>query len=118
MSGDTIKMLRERASRKLRAFAGFHQDDCAGFPVALEFFARVHGVLALEPSTLLNPNRDDQEFQQISLASARKVADEIAMLFEGQIIWRGPASSIDHSGHDHVDQFVHGRADGPIQPAI
>ncbi|MEE2878019.1 MAG: ATP-binding cassette domain-containing protein [Pseudomonadota bacterium] len=52
------------------------------------------------------------------MASARKVADEIAMLFEGQIIWRGPASSIDHSGHDHVDQFVHGRADGPIQPAI
>ena len=52
------------------------------------------------------------------MASARKVADEIAMLFEGKIIWRGPASSIDTSGNDHVDQFVHGRADGPIQPAI
>ena len=52
------------------------------------------------------------------MASARKVADEIAMLFEGEIIWRGPASSIDNSGNDHVDQFVHGRAEGPIQPAI
>lgn len=52
------------------------------------------------------------------MASARKIADEIAMLFEGQIIWRGPASEIDSSGNDHVDQFVHGRADGPIQPAI
>lgn len=52
------------------------------------------------------------------MASARKIADEIAMLFEGRIIWRGPASSIDHSGNDHVDQFVHGRADGPIQPSI
>lgn len=52
------------------------------------------------------------------MASARKVADEIAMLFEGKIIWRGPASEIDRSGNDHVDQFVHGRADGPIQPAI
>ncbi len=52
------------------------------------------------------------------MASARKVADEIAMLFEGRIIWRGPASSIDSSGNDHVDQFVHGRADGPIQPAL
>lgn len=52
------------------------------------------------------------------MASARKIADEIAMLFEGQIIWRGPASEIDTSGHDHVDQFVHGRAEGPIQPAL
>ncbi len=52
------------------------------------------------------------------MASARKIADEIAMLFEGRIIWRGPASLIDHSGNAHVDQFVNGRADGPIQPAL
>lgn len=52
------------------------------------------------------------------MASARKIADEIAMLFEGKIIWRGPASQIDNSGNEYVDQFVHGRADGPIQPAV
>lgn len=52
------------------------------------------------------------------MASARKIADEIAMLYEGQIIWRGPVSELDHSGNDHVDQFVHGRADGPIQPSL
>ena len=52
------------------------------------------------------------------MASARKIADEIAMLFEGKIIWRGPASQIDNSGNDYVDQFVHGRAEGPIQPAL
>ncbi len=52
------------------------------------------------------------------MASARKIADEIAMLFEGKIIWRGPASMIDHSGNAYVDQFVHGRAEGPIQPSI
>jgi len=52
------------------------------------------------------------------MASARKIADEIAMLFEGKIIWRGPANQIDNSGSEHVDQFVHGRADGPIQPAL
>lgn len=52
------------------------------------------------------------------MASARKVADEIAMLYEGKIIWRGPAGEIDRSGDDRVDQFVHGRADGPIQPAL
>jgi phospholipid/cholesterol/gamma-HCH transport system ATP-binding protein len=52
------------------------------------------------------------------MASARKIADEIAMLFEGKIIWRGPASEVDRSGNAYVDQFVNGRADGPIQPAI
>lgn len=52
------------------------------------------------------------------MASVRKIADEVAMLHEGRIIWRGPVSALDASGNAHVDQFVNGRADGPIQPAI
>ncbi|MAP95013.1 MAG: ABC transporter ATP-binding protein [Ponticaulis sp.] len=52
------------------------------------------------------------------MPSARKIGDEIAMLFDGKIIWRGPADSVDDSGNAYVDQFVHGRADGPIQPAM
>ena len=52
------------------------------------------------------------------MASARKIADEVAMLFEGRIIWRGKASEVDDSGNAYVDQFVHGRANGPIQPAL
>ena len=52
------------------------------------------------------------------MASARKIADEIAMLFEGKIIWRGKAANVDASGNEYVDQFVSGRADGPIQPAL
>ena len=52
------------------------------------------------------------------MSSARKIADEVAMLFEGKIIWRGKASEVDNSGNPYVDQFVHGRADGPIQPAL
>ena len=52
------------------------------------------------------------------MASARKIADEIAFLFEGRIIWRGPANEIDSSGNDYVDQFVNGHAEGPIQPAL
>lgn len=48
------------------------------------------------------------------MASARKIADEIAMLHEGRIIWRGTPSEIDRSGHPMVDQFVNGRAEGPI----
>jgi phospholipid/cholesterol/gamma-HCH transport system ATP-binding protein len=49
------------------------------------------------------------------MASARKIADDIAMIFRGEIIWQGPAKTIDASGNAYVDQFIHGRAEGPIQ---
>jgi phospholipid/cholesterol/gamma-HCH transport system ATP-binding protein len=52
------------------------------------------------------------------LESARTVGDEIAMLNEGVIVWRGPAADIDRSGNPYVDQFVKGLAEGPIKPAI
>lgn len=48
------------------------------------------------------------------LASARKIADDVAMIYQGRIIWQGPVSSLDHSGNEYVDQFIHGRAEGPI----
>ena len=47
--------------------------------------------------------------------SARKIADRIAMIYRGKIIWVGPVAEIDHSDNDYVDQFIHGRTDGPIQ---
>ena len=49
------------------------------------------------------------------MASARKIADDIAMIFKGEIIWQGPARTIDDSGNPYVDQFIHGRAEGPIE---
>jgi|AntRauTorcE11897_2_1112592.scaffolds.fasta_scaffold00493_3 phospholipid/cholesterol/gamma-HCH transport system ATP-binding protein len=49
------------------------------------------------------------------MASARKIADDIAMLYRGQIIWQGAAEDIDDSGNVYVDQFIHGRAEGPIK---
>lgn len=48
------------------------------------------------------------------LASARKIADRIAMLYKGKIIWHGEVSAIDNSGNPYVDQFINGRAEGPI----
>ena len=48
------------------------------------------------------------------MASARKIADHIAMIHEGKIVWHGPVSKLDKSGNDYVDQFIHGRAEGPI----
>jgi len=52
------------------------------------------------------------------MASARKIADRIAMIYKGEIVWQGPASSVDSSGNPYVDQFIHGRAEGPIQMDI
>ena len=49
------------------------------------------------------------------MASAKKIADRIAMLYAGRIVWQGPRTMIDASGNDYVDQFVNGRADGPIK---
>ena len=52
------------------------------------------------------------------MASARKIADRVAMIYQGRIIWQGPVGEIDHSGSDYVDQFIHGRAEGPIQMQV
>lgn len=52
------------------------------------------------------------------LASARKIADRIAMIYKGRIIWAGPVDQVDDFGNAHVDQFIHGRADGPIQMEV
>jgi phospholipid/cholesterol/gamma-HCH transport system ATP-binding protein len=52
------------------------------------------------------------------MASARKIADEIAMIHEGRIVWRGAAAGIDQSGSAMVDQFINGRAEGPIQAIV
>jgi phospholipid/cholesterol/gamma-HCH transport system ATP-binding protein len=52
------------------------------------------------------------------IASARKIANRVAMLFEGKIHWQGPVADLDHSGNAHVDQFIHGRAEGPIRMQV
>jgi phospholipid/cholesterol/gamma-HCH transport system ATP-binding protein len=52
------------------------------------------------------------------MASARKISDHIAMIYQGRIIWSGPTGQIDHSGNPYVDQFIHGRAQGPIKMAV
>jgi len=52
------------------------------------------------------------------MVSARHIADRIAMIYEGRIIWQGPAKEIDSSGDPHVEQFIHGRAEGPISMPV
>ncbi len=52
------------------------------------------------------------------MASTRKIADRVAMIYGGKIIWNGPKSEIDNSGNPYVDQFIHGRASGPIEMQV
>jgi len=52
------------------------------------------------------------------MASAKKIGDRIAMLYDGKIIWAGPSDSVNESGNPFLDQFVNGRADGPIKMAL
>lgn len=48
------------------------------------------------------------------MASARKIADYIAMIYEGRIIWSGAVGDLDTSGNPYVEQFISGSAIGPI----
>jgi len=52
------------------------------------------------------------------MASVRKIADYVAMIYQGKIVWCGPIDKLENSGNDYVDQFIHGRADGPITDDI
>jgi phospholipid/cholesterol/gamma-HCH transport system ATP-binding protein len=49
------------------------------------------------------------------MTSVRAIADNIAMLHEGVIQWTGPVAQMDDSGNPYLDQFINGRAEGPIE---
>jgi phospholipid/cholesterol/gamma-HCH transport system ATP-binding protein len=88
-------------------------------------------ILYDEPSTGIDPIRADaindliirmkQELEVTSLVithdiiSAYKVADKIAMLYEGKIIESGTPEEIRNSKNPVVQQFIYGRAEGPIK---
>lgn len=52
------------------------------------------------------------------MASARKISDRIAMLHDGKIVWQGPTKTVDSSQNPYVDQFINGRAEGPIKMQV
>ncbi|WP_457645494.1 ABC transporter ATP-binding protein [Profundibacter sp.] len=49
------------------------------------------------------------------MSSVRAIADKVAMLHGGVIQWTGPVADMDASGDPYLDQFIHGRAEGPIE---
>jgi phospholipid/cholesterol/gamma-HCH transport system ATP-binding protein len=88
-------------------------------------------ILYDEPSTGIDPIRADAINDLIiqmkedlgvtsvvithDMVSAYKIADKIAMLYEGKIIEEGTPSEIENSKNEIVQQFIHGNAQGPIK---
>jgi phospholipid/cholesterol/gamma-HCH transport system ATP-binding protein len=135
---------RERAVEKL-AMVGLEADVAQRDPAALSAGMRKRVGLARaiatepeliffdEPTTGLDPLMGDVINQLIvdcveqlgattvtithDMGSARTIADQVAMLHGGRIIWQGPVDAIDSCGVPEVDQFIHGRIEGPIKPA-
>lgn len=52
------------------------------------------------------------------MKSAYKIADRISMIYGGKIIWTGTPAEIQKSGNEYVDQFINGRAEGPITSGL
>ena len=48
------------------------------------------------------------------MTSVRAIADQVAMLHDGVIQWTGPVADLDATPDAYVQQFIHGRAEGPI----
>ena len=49
------------------------------------------------------------------MTSVRAIADKVAMLHDGVIQWTGPVSEMDAAPDPYLQQFIHGRAEGPIE---
>jgi phospholipid/cholesterol/gamma-HCH transport system ATP-binding protein len=49
------------------------------------------------------------------MSSVRAIADRVAMLHDGIIQWTGPVSEMDLTPDPYVQQFINGRAEGPIE---
>lgn len=49
------------------------------------------------------------------MSSVRKIADKVAMLHEGRIVWQGDVTDMERSGNKFVEQFIHGNREGPIK---
>ena len=52
------------------------------------------------------------------MASARKIADKIAMLYKGKIIWQGTVKEMDKTDNPYVRQFINGCSQGPIKVEV
>ena len=52
------------------------------------------------------------------MASVRKIADKVAMLYKGKIIWQGTVKEMDKTDNPYVQQFINGCSQGPIKVEV
>lgn len=52
------------------------------------------------------------------MSSLPVISKRVAMVHEGRIIWEGATGEVEGCGNPYVDQFVHSRAEGPIEMAV
>ena len=52
------------------------------------------------------------------MASARKIADKIAMLYKGKIVWQGTVKEMEKTDNPYVCQFINGCSQGPIKVEV
>jgi ATP-binding cassette subfamily C protein EexD len=89
--------------------AAFSFFDAPWFPIYLAImfaFDPVYGFYGLG-ATAITITHD--------MSSVRAIADHVAMIHAGKVRWHGPVAHIDNSGDPYVDQFINGRAEGPIE---
>jgi phospholipid/cholesterol/gamma-HCH transport system ATP-binding protein len=49
------------------------------------------------------------------MGSVRAIADRVALLHGGNIVWHGPVEELDQTDNPFVQQFIHGHREGPMQ---
>ena len=47
--------------------------------------------------------------------SAKKISDNMSMLYQGKVIWNGPTSNIENTNNEYVEQFIKGSSEVPIK---
>lgn len=52
------------------------------------------------------------------MASVRKIADKVAMLYKGKIVWQGTVKEMDKTTNPYVKQFINGKSEGPISVEV
>ncbi len=143
--GLSLKEQQDLAIEKLKA-VGLSEDTAFRFPAELSggMQKRVGLARAIalnpeilffdEPTTGLDPimsnvindliRKSVKELGATALSithdmnSVKRIADEVAMLYEGKILWTGDVRDMQHTENAHVRQFINGFMDGPIPVAL